>query len=74
MEEAKARRERLKALKEAALLVEGGTDGDAATAVKGSSAEAQPPGEPPVLKFRNYVPRDEKISHEKVCGGRSHAG
>eukprot|EP00878_Enallax_costatus_P007084 GHUV01007423.1.p2 GENE.GHUV01007423.1~~GHUV01007423.1.p2 ORF type:complete len:135 (+),score=49.96 GHUV01007423.1:500-904(+) len=58
MEDAVARRERLKALKQAAQLVESG-DGAAAD-------EAQQP-EKPVLKFRNYVVRDEKIEHEKIA-------
>jgi hypothetical protein len=52
MEEAAARRNRLKALRERAT-----------TDSVGDGAEA----EAPVLRFRNYAPRDEKgISHEKV--------
>eukprot|EP00803_Ostreobium_quekettii_P004385 evm.model.scf_42.12 EVM.evm.TU.scf_42.12 scf_42:83153-85453(+) len=51
MDEAKTRRERLAALRQAAKL----TEGDAA------EAEAKP-----VLKFRNYVPKDQEIEHTKV--------
>jgi hypothetical protein len=57
MEEALARKERLKALKQAAELAQGPPQ---------ESEEAQPAPEKPVLKFRNYAPRDEKIEHEKV--------
>lgn len=57
MDDAVARRERLKALKQAAQLV--GT-GEAAAA-----EQVQQP-EKPVLKFRNYAVKDEKIEHEKV--------
>jgi coiled-coil domain-containing protein 12 len=59
MEDAAARRERLKALKQAQQLIEA-NDADAAAAQEGQQAEK------PVLKFRNYVPKDEKIDHEKV--------
>jgi hypothetical protein len=61
MEEAAARRERLKALKAAAALAEAGDD-DA----------APPPAEQerPTLKFRNYVVKDKQIEHEQVGGAR----
>lgn len=63
MEEAAARRERLKALKAAKQLVEADADGDAG---QPSTAEAAEP-EKPVLKFRNYAVKDEQhIQHEKV--------
>lgn len=47
----------MKALKQAAELVEAGD---------GAAAEAAQQPEKPVLKFRNYAVRDEKIEHEKV--------
>ena len=61
MEEAAARRERLKALKEAAA---GGQDSlDEPQTTTGNNAGPQ-------LKFRNYAVRDEKhIQHEKVNRG-----
>lgn len=58
MEDAVARRERLKALKQAAQLVE--------TVDAPAAAEAAQQPEKPVLKFRNYAVKDEKIQHEKV--------
>lgn len=61
MEEAAARRERLKALKAAQQLVEG----DAGTEAAAPEAAAEP--QKPVLKFRNYAVKDEQhIQHEKV--------
>ena len=55
MEEAVARRERLKALRDAA----GGDHVE--------ESPAPPAGVGPTLKFRNYAVRDEKhIQHEKV--------
>eukprot|EP00877_Chromochloris_zofingiensis_P001200 jgi/Chrzof1/11080/Cz05g22210.t1 len=61
MEDAVARRERLKALKQAADL--------ANSADQPSTAPSQAAEEPakPVLKFRNYVVRDEHIQHEQVA-------
>jgi coiled-coil domain-containing protein 12 len=62
MEDPAARKARLKALREAAA-GQGAADGgqDAAAA----KADQEP--EKPVLKFRNYNPKDEKrIEHEKV--------
>eukprot|EP00882_Tetradesmus_deserticola_P017445 GHRQ01018687.1.p1 GENE.GHRQ01018687.1~~GHRQ01018687.1.p1 ORF type:complete len:152 (+),score=80.90 GHRQ01018687.1:246-701(+) len=75
MEDAAARRERLKALKQAAQLVDsGGGDQEAVaaapSAAQGAAAarEAEQPAEKPMLKFRNYVVKDEKnIQHEKVA-------
>ncbi|KIZ00598.1 Coiled-coil domain-containing protein 12 [Monoraphidium neglectum] len=65
MEEAAARRERLKALKAAAALAGDGAAGDAGPA--GEEHEQQEP-EKPVLKFRNYVVKDSKhIEHEQVA-------
>lgn len=62
MEEAAARKERLKALKAAQQLVE---QGDTAAAAAAAQEAAEP--EKPVLKFRNYTVKDEKhIEHEKV--------
>lgn len=70
MEEAAARRERLEALKQAAQLVDAG-DGSApaatAAAPPAAAEDSQEPSGKPVLKFRNYVVKDEKhIQHEKV--------
>jgi coiled-coil domain-containing protein 12 len=63
MEEAAARRERLKALKAAQQLLE--ADAGAASAAQQEAAAAEP--ERPVLKFRNYTVKDEQhIQHEKV--------
>ena len=60
MEDAKERRERLKALKQAAALVgEAGDDGPSST-----TAAAEP--DKPVLKFRNYTVKDPSIAHETV--------
>lgn len=56
MEDAVARRERLKALKQAVQLAED----------SGAAAEQTKQAEKPVLKFRNYVVRDDKIEHEQV--------
>ncbi|KAI8470982.1 MAG: mRNA splicing factor [Monoraphidium minutum] len=66
MEEAAARRERLKALKAAAALA--GDGGDAAAADGGGGdGEPQEP-EKPTLKFRNYVVKDkQRIEHEQVA-------
>lgn len=50
MEEAAARKERLEALRQAAKL----SESDATE------------GDKPVLKFRNYLPKDQKIEHTKV--------
>lgn len=63
MEDAAARKARLKALREAA-----GADGDAAPQSTETAAPAAEDAEPsePVLKFRNYAVRDEKIEHAKV--------
>lgn len=55
MEEAAARRERLRALRQAA----GQQDGGA-----GQQDEQQ--ADKPVLKFRNYVMQDSNIQHEQV--------
>jgi hypothetical protein len=55
MEDAVARRERLKALKAAA---------DASGTAQPIPEKAEP--EKPVLKFRNYAVRDKKIEHEQV--------
>jgi hypothetical protein len=64
MEEAAARKERLKALKAAQQLVEQGNTAAAAAAQEAAAAEP----EKPVLKFRNYTVKDEKhIEHEKVA-------
>ena len=76
MEEAAARRERLKALKAAAQLAGadgGGGGGDAPMADAGAAAEAgqqqQQEQEPekPTLKFRNYAMKDARIEHEAVA-------
>ncbi len=61
METAEQRKQRLKAMREAAEVAEGG---DAP-----ATMDHQPTTEnsaPPTLKFRNYALRDEKIEHEKV--------
>ena len=57
MEDQTARAARLRALREAAGL---DTPEDAAN---GQAADAN--GEEPVLKFRNYSVKDDKITHEK---------
>lgn len=62
MEDAKARRERLKALKQAAQLAEGSADDASAPA----SMEAEPEPEKPVLKFRNYQIKDQTIVSEQA--------
>ena len=60
MEDAAARKERLRALKAAAAAATG-QDDEAPTTTHQKEADA------PVLKFRNYAVRDEKhIQHEKV--------
>lgn len=62
MEDAAARRERLKALKAAAAAAEGGQ----APAEQAPQQQEEPQV---VLKFRNYNPVDnKKIEHEKVSG------
>ena len=65
MEDALARRERLKALKQAAALA--GGDGDAPSTTAPAAAAAEP--EKPVLKFRNYTVKDASIAHETVRVG-----
>lgn len=63
MDEAATRRARLKALREAAEAV------DDQQRTQGAAAPTQDAVEPPkepVLKFRNYAVRDEKIAHEKA--------
>ena len=63
MEDAATRRARLKAIRDAAGGAEpaGEAPADAVPAAKDA-----PPTEEPVLKFRNYAVRDDKIAHEKV--------
>lgn len=64
MEDAAARKARLKAMRqEAAAAAEGGGDQAAAPPAE---PPAEVPAEEPVLKFRNYAVRDEKIEHKKV--------
>eukprot|EP00798_Chlamydomonas_sp_ICE-L_P023793 gene23793-9355_t len=58
MEDAKARKERLKALKQAAATAE---------ANEPSTRDPEPEPEAPVLKFRNYIVKDDKIEHEVVA-------
>lgn len=72
MEDAAARKERLKALRAAAQLAGGGPGEGAAAAAdeapRDEAAAQQAEPEKPVLKFRNYSVKDEKnIQHEKVC-------
>ena len=55
MEDAVARRERLKTLRAAA---------DVSGTAQPTAEQAEP--EKPVLKFRNYAVRDKKIEHDKV--------
>lgn len=63
MEEAAARRERLKALKAAAALADG--DGGGAPAAEEQQQQQEP--EKPTLKFRNYVVKDkQRIEHEQA--------
>lgn len=76
MEDAAARRERLKALKQAAQLIESAGDDAAAAGAPAAAQEAaaaEQPAEKPLLKFRNYVVKDEKnIQHEKVSALPDH--
>ncbi len=87
MDEAVARKERLKALRakaEAAQAREGAAAGDAPaqqrqapppSAAPGPPSEPEPEPEKPVLKFRNYQLRDKNIPHEEVHAAlRGHAG
>lgn len=75
MESAEQRKQRLKAMRQAAEAVEGD---DAPTAMDhqptDAPADAENGGAPPTLKFRNYALRDEKIDHEKVHAGGVGAG
>ncbi len=64
MESAAERKARLKALRQEAATAEEGTEAARPAAAAAPPASAAP--EPPMLKFRNYAPRDEKIEHEKV--------
>lgn len=67
MEDAIARRERLKALRAAAQAAEGTDGGEQAAA---PAEEAEP--EKPVLKFRNYAVQDTKrIDHERVAAAQA---
>lgn len=72
MEDAAARKARLKALREAASSAGFATDQQA----QPDDTHDQEPSSPshqandndePVLKFRNYAPRDETIAHTKVA-------
>jgi coiled-coil domain-containing protein 12 len=63
MDAAAERKQRLKALKEAQRLAEAKEDSSAGAAPEAAAA-AEP--EKPVLKFRNYVVKDQKIAHEQV--------
>lgn len=67
MEDALARKERLKALKAAAAEA-GGDDADESTAKQHQKPkESLEEAEKPVLKFRNYNVHDKKkIAHEQV--------
>ncbi|GBF91766.1 hypothetical protein Rsub_04070 [Raphidocelis subcapitata] len=72
MEEAAARRERLKALKAAAQLAGddgggGGGGGGGGAAADGEAQQQQQEPEKPTLKFRNYVVKDTRIEHELVA-------
>lgn len=61
MEDPAERKARLKALKAAAALAEGGAEED------GGAAEEPEPEAAPTLKFRNYAVKDEKnIVFERV--------
>lgn len=64
MEDAATRRARLKAIREAAEALEGAELHPAET--EAPVPEDKAVDEEPVLKFRNYAPRDEKIAHEKA--------
>ncbi len=69
MESALERRERLKALRAAAQAAEAQQQPAATAAPEAGTQqqEAAPEPEQPVLKFRSYVLKDQKIAHEKVC-------
>ena len=66
MEDAAARRERLKALKAAAALAQQ-PEGDGPGPLEQQPEEVEP--EKPTLKFRNYVVKDQRIEHEQVRTG-----
>ena len=68
MESAAERRERIKALKEAAKLADqsGAADGAGEAAAGPAAGGAAPDPEKPVLKFRNYVVKDQRIEHEQA--------
>jgi hypothetical protein len=66
MDEPAARRERLKALKEAAEAAGHVAQPDVTQTAPAIDASAQAAAQEPVLKFRNYAPRDEKLEHQKV--------
>lgn len=66
MEDAAARRARLKAMREAAEAEGQAAQVPADTAPLAQPTDAAAAPEEPVIKFRNYAPRDEKIVHEKV--------
>lgn len=67
METAEQRKQRLKAMRQAAQEAEG-TDAPGTTAGDDATAVADHNGAAPVLKFRNYALRDDKIEHEKARG------
>lgn len=70
METAEQRKQRLKAMRQAAQETEG-ADAPATTAGEDAPADHNGEGAAPVLKFRNYALRDEKIEHEKARSGPS---
>lgn len=68
MDDPAARRARLKAIREAANVSGDANqaDGGATGVDEANKNKDAPPSQEPVLKFRNYAVRDEKIEHEKV--------
>ena len=73
MEDAAGRKARLKALREVASSAGFATDDQHAQPDGTQDQEPSSPGhqaddnDEPVLKFRNYAPRDENIAHTKVA-------
>lgn len=66
METAEQRKQRLKAMRQAAQETEGTDAPGTTTGDDTTAADENGNGAAPVLKFRNYALRDEKIEHEKV--------
>jgi len=66
MEDPAARRARLKALRDAANASDTAQQPEAAATGAQEASKQASDSQEPVLKFRNYAVRDDKIEHEKV--------